>query len=130
MKAGPLPLHQMCQLHHPLKIINRANLIFFRLLWDIVVFRMVAHLLNIICLKLGDQILYTKSHVYEFWYNFDAVLYQFLGTGTSDRNLIGLDQLLKFLGFSIYPILFFLYSPFNLKIDLKSSLKNYFSVYF
>ena len=38
---------------------------------------------------------YTKSHIYEFWYNFDTVLYQFLETGTSDRTLMGRDQVLK-----------------------------------
>ena len=31
-------------------------------------------------------------------------------TGTSDRTLIALYLLLKFLGFSLYPLLFFLYS--------------------
>ena len=28
---------------------------------------------------------YTKLHIYEFSYNFDTVLYQFLETRTSDR---------------------------------------------
>ena len=32
------------------------------------------------------------------------VLYQFLKTGTSDRNLKGLEQRLKRLGFSLYPL--------------------------
>ena len=59
-------------------------------------------------------------------YNFDTVLYQFLETGTSDRTLLGLDQPLKFFGFSLYPISFVLYSPFKwhkfifLKIRKKS----------
>ena len=38
--------------------------------------------------------------------NFDTFLYQFLDTGTLDRARIGLDQLLKFLGFSLYPFHF------------------------
>ena len=33
--------------------------------------------------------------------------------GTSDRSLIGSDQLLKCSGFSPYPLSYFLYSPFN-----------------
>ena len=52
-----------------------------------------------------------------FWYNFDTVLYQFLETGISDRTLIGLDQLLKFLVFSLYPLPFFLLSPFKRLIE-------------
>jgi len=36
---------------------NRSKPVFFRLFWDIVVFRLVADLLNMICLKL--RILYT-----------------------------------------------------------------------
>ena len=44
---------------------------------------------------------------------FDTVLYQFLETGTSDRRLIGIFQNLRFSGFSLYPLSFFLYSPFN-----------------
>ena len=35
----------------------------------------------------------------------DTVLVQFLETETSDRTLIGLDQLQKCLGFSLYPLL-------------------------
>ena len=50
-----------------------------------------------------------RFHIYEFWYNFDTVLYQFLETGTSDRTLIGRDQLLKCSGFSV----FLLYDPVN-----------------
>jgi len=40
-------------------------------------------------------------------------LYQFLETGTQDITLIDLDQLLKCLGFSLYPLSFFLNSPFK-----------------
>ena len=46
---------------------------FFRLLWDIVVFRSVAYLLNMITYDF-----YTKFYIYTFWYTFDTVLYQFL----------------------------------------------------
>ena len=44
-------------------------------------------------------------------YKFDTVLYKFLQTGTSDKCLIGIVQLLRFSGFSLYPLSFFLYSP-------------------
>ena len=55
----------------------------------------------------------TKSDIYTFWYNFDTVLYKFLETGTSDRCLIYILQRLRFSGFSLYPLSFFLYSPFK-----------------
>ena len=42
-------------------------------------------------------------YIYRFSYKFDTVLYQFLETGTSDKTLMGLDQLLKYLGFSPRP---------------------------
>ena len=48
------------------------------------------------------------SYIYTFWYNFDTFLCQFLETGTSDRCLTCLNQLLRFSGFSLYPIPFFL----------------------
>ena len=48
---------------------------------------------------------------YKFFYKFDTVLYQFFETGTSDRTLIGLQ---KCLGFSLYPLSFFHYTPFKL----------------
>ena len=44
-------------------------------------------------------------YIFRLSYKFHTVLYQFLETGTSDRTLMGLDQLLKCLGF--------LYSPFK-----------------
>ena len=50
-------------------------------------------------------------HIYEFSYKVDTVLYQFLETGTSDRCLIGIVQLLRFSGFILYPLSFFLYCP-------------------
>ncbi len=37
--------------------------------------------------------------------------YEFLETGTSDRTLIGLDQLLKCVGFSLYPLSFYPKQP-------------------
>ena len=53
----------------------------------------------------------------KIWHSFC----QFLETGTSDRCIIGIVQLLRFLGFSLYPFLFFLNSPF--KIIEKSKLR-------
>ena len=52
-------------------------------------------------------------YVYWFSYIFDTVLYQFLETGTSDKTFMGRDQELKWLAFSLYPLSFFLYSPFK-----------------
>ena len=54
-----------------------------------------------------------QNWIYKFLYNFDTVLYQFLVTGTSDRCLIGIVQRLRFSGFILYPLSFFLYSPFK-----------------
>jgi len=53
------------------------------------------------------------SYIHTFWYNFDTVLCHFLETGTSDRCLIGIVQLMRFSGFSLHHHSFFLYSPFN-----------------
>ena len=53
----------------------------------------------------------TVKDIYTFEYNFDTVLYWFLETGTSDRSLICIVQRLRFSGFSLYPLSFFLYSP-------------------
>ena len=53
------------------------------------------------------------SYICTFWYNFDTVLCQFLETGTKDECLIGIVQLLRFSGFSLYPLSFFLNSPFK-----------------
>ena len=55
---------------------------------------------------------YTKF-TYMFWYSFNNVLYQSLETGTADRTLIGLDQLLQYSGFSLYLPSLILYSPFK-----------------
>ena len=64
---------------------------------------------------------YTKSYKYTFWYNFDKVLYQFLETGTSDKCLKCLNQLLRFSGFSL-PLSFFLYSPLIKSIFFKKKI--------
>ena len=55
--------------------------------------------------------------MYTFAYKFDTVLYQ---SGTSDRTLMSVDQLPKCLGFSLYPLSFFLYSPFKFKLSIPS----------
>ena len=47
------------------------------------------------------------------WYNFDTVLCQFLEIGTSDRCLLGIVKNLRTSGFILYPLSFFLYSPFK-----------------
>ena len=75
---------------------------------------------------------YTKSYIYiyTFWYNFDTVLYQFLETGALDRSLTCFIQNLRFLGFSLYPLSFFLYSPFKeYTIYIQSTRKDLKSVF-
>ena len=64
---------------------NRIKPEILRFLWDIVVFRLVAYLLNMICLMLQ---LFSKLHIFEFSYKFDTVVYQFLEIGASDRRFI------------------------------------------
>ena len=54
--------------------------------------------------------------IFEFWDNFDTVLYQFLETGRSVRTNLGRDQLLKFLGFSLYFPSYYLNSLFKIEI--------------
>ncbi len=56
---------------------------------------------------------FSKFYIYELSYNSNTVLYQFLETGTSDKTFMGRDQELKWLAFSLYPLSFFLYSPFK-----------------
>ena len=58
---------------------------------------------------------FIQNLIYTFWYNFDTVLYQFLETGTSDIRLMCIVQNLRFSGFILYPLSFFLYSPFNVQ---------------
>ena len=72
-------------------------------LWAIVSVRCIPYLLKMIFLNL--------SHIYEFLYNLVTVLYKFLKTGTSDRNVICRDHLLKFYSFSLYPFHFTLTVP-------------------
>ena len=57
--------------------------------------------------------MFQKNFLFKFLYNFDTVLHQFLEMGTSDITLIGLDQLHKYSGFSLYSVKFLLYSPFK-----------------
>ena len=59
-------------------------------------------------------IFFTKFYLYKYSYKFDTVLYQFLETGNSDGTLKGLNQLLKYMGFSLIPPLIFLYRPLNI----------------
>ena len=66
-------------------IITRSNPEVLRFLRDIVVFRLVSYLWNMICFILQ---LFTKLHISELLYKFDTALYQFLETETSDRCLI------------------------------------------
>ena len=66
----------------------------------------------------------TVNEKSKFWYSFDSVLYQFIETWTSERTLTGLNQLLKCSGFNLYPLSFFLYSPFNLTQKGGGGLKN------
>ena len=65
------------------------------------------------------EVLYIQNLIFTFWYNFDTVLCQFLETRTSDRCLIGIVQLLRFSGFSLYPLSFFLYTKRNTSLDSK-----------
>ena len=76
------------------KIIVAAKPEILSLVWDIVVFRLVAYLLNMICFI--SQILYKIAYIYEFLYRFDTVSYQFLETGKSDRCLICTVKRLRF----------------------------------
>ena len=86
---------------------NMSKLKFLRHLWEIVVFRVVGYLLNMINTPNLIQNL-TDIH-------FGIILtqYQFLETETSDRTLICLNQPLRFSGFSLCPISFFVYSHFK-----------------
>ena len=76
-----------------------------RLLWDIVVYRLLR-----IC-----KIRSVESYIYTFWYNFDTVLYQFLETGTSDRTLICLNQLHEIFRFQPIPLFIFPLQSFKEK---------------
>ena len=69
---------------------SKPEIIWF--LWDIVVFRLVLYLLNMICLYL--QLLYKIA--YEFSYKYDTVLYPFPETGTSNGCLICIVERLRY----------------------------------
>ena len=61
---------------------------------------------------------YTKTYICKCsmivpWYRTMILHCHWSRQGTSDRSLIGSDQLLKCSGFSPYPLSYFLYSPFN-----------------
>ena len=71
---------------------------------------------------------YTELYLYEFSYKFDIVLYQFLETGTSDITFMGRDQELKWLAFSLYPLSFFLCSPFKVN-ELSYCKKLFFNLF-
>ena len=45
---------------------------------------------------------FSKFYIFEFSYNFNTVVYQFLETGTSDKTFMGRDQELKWLAFNLY----------------------------
>ena len=62
------------------------------------------------------QLLYKIAYIC-FSHKFYTVLCQFLETETSDRCLICIVQRLRFSGFILYPLSFFLYSPFK-QVDL------------
>ena len=94
------------------KKINSSKPEILRLLWNIVVFRLVAYLLNMICLLFKPTISIQIVNIWIF-YKFDTVLYQFLETRTSDIIFLGRNQELMWLAFSLYPLSFFLYSPFK-----------------
>ena len=68
-------------MQNKIKNYNRSKPEILRLLWDIIVFRLVTN--------------YTKLYTYEFSCNFDTVLYKFLETGTSDRCPLGIVQNLR-----------------------------------
>ena len=88
------------------KLLNSINYMgkpkFFRLLWDIIVFRLLAYLLNFIWLIV--------RFLYKFYINinFRMNLTQFyINLLRHERTLMGL---LKCLGFSLYPFIFSLQS--------------------
>ena len=77
---------------------------------------MIATHESYICFSVSRNLRKTVSkyeNSYSFLYKFDTVSYQFLETGILDITLnIGRDQL----EFSLYRLLFFLYSPFQPKV--------------
>ena len=71
--------------------------------FDIVVIRLVAYLFN------STNLIHNLTYI-----RFCIILTRFsINFSRTDSTLTGLDQLLKFSGFSLYPLSFFLYSPFK-----------------
>ena len=88
-----------------------------RFLCDIFVCRVKAYILNMICSNL--PFLCKIVYVYEFSKIFDTVFfYQFLKTGTSDITIMGRDQELKRLVFSLHPFHFSITVPVNFSLSL------------
>ena len=89
--------------------------------WQCSIIVTCLHLYHIasVCIIIGEssghmiRTYILQSYIYTFWYNFDIVLCKFLETGTSDRCLVGIVQLLRFSGFCLYTLSLFRYSPFN-----------------
>ena len=54
-----------------------------------------------------------KFYIYRFSNKFYTVLYQFPETKIPDRTIMGLNQLLKYLDFSLNPLSFLIYSSFD-----------------
>ena len=80
---------------------------FLRLLWDIVVSRLVVHLLNMI--RLNQLFLYKISYmyyVYRFSYKFDKVEYQFC----RDRNI---REFISWVSISFWNVQVSAFTPFH-----------------
>ena len=74
-----------CKCKMQIKNYERSKPEIRRLLLDIIVFRLVAYLLNMICLNI--LLLYKIVFIYKFSYHFDTVFYHFLETGISDIDV-------------------------------------------
>ena len=88
-------------------------------LLDIIVFRLFAYLLNMICFNF--LLLYKISYV-QISVRFGTVLYQFLKTGTSDICLMCIVHLLRFSCFILYPL------HFSFTVPLKSQFTIIFTL--
>ena len=87
---------------------NRRKSKILRLLWDIVVFRLVAYLLKMIFLML--QLLYKIGYIY---IRFGIILTQFYINFSRQEHQICIVQRLRFSGFILYPLSFFMLRPFR-----------------
>ena len=100
-----------------LKNYNRSKTEILRLLWDIVVFRLVAYLLNVICIIYYN--FYTMMYIYEFSLNLTQFYINFSRQEHQiDMSYIGIVHFLRFSGISLYPLSFLLYSTSEENIDL------------